>query len=161
MSPTLFTFDAANEAATDRFGAALARVLPDGTVVALCGTLGAGKTRLARAVATACGVPAKAISSPTFTLIHEYQGDRTLYHLDAYRMANELEFLDLGPDELYASDAISLIEWADRVRGCLPEDYLNIEIEVTGTTSRRFHVAAVGSRLSGVVANLAAMLRGR
>ncbi len=160
MKQVSFTFDAADEQATDRFGAVLARALPDGTVVALRGTLGAGKTRLVRAVAMACGVPGRSISSPTFTLMHEYEGDRTLYHLDAYRMENELEFLDLGPDELYASQAIILIEWADRIRGCLPEDYLDIEIEVTGMTTRQFHVVAVGSRFTSVVARLDSELSG-
>jgi len=160
MTQNSLTFDAADERATDRFGAALARSLPKGTVVALRGTLGAGKTRLVRAVARSCGVPPENVTSPTFTLLHEYEGDRTLYHLDAYRVTNELEFLDLGPEELFASADIVFIEWADRVRGCLPEDYLDLEIEVTGSTTRRFHVAAVGSLLSDLVARLADNLPG-
>src|SRR5205807_476385 len=133
-----FVFEAADEQDTERFGIALAAALPPGTVVALCGTLAAGKTRLVQAVAAACGVPREEVVSPTFVLCQEYQGARTIYHLDAYRMRDEDEFCELGVEELFASDAITFIEWADRVPAALPDDYLQLDIEVTGPTARRF-----------------------
>lgn len=154
MTDSRFEYVAENEQDTDRFGEALARSVPDGTVIALRGTLGAGKTRLVQAIATACGIPAATVTSPTFTLIHEYQGDRRLYHIDAYRLESELEFLDLGPDELFDSPAITLIEWADRVRGSLPAQYLDIEIQVTGSSSRRFDVTSAGDELSDTIFRL-------
>jgi tRNA threonylcarbamoyladenosine biosynthesis protein TsaE len=135
-----FVFDAGDEAATDRLGAALAAALAPGTTVALCGTLGAGKTRLVQAIAAACGIPRDEVVSPTFVLHQQYRGSRKFNHLDAYRVRDEDEFRELGIDELLAGDAITIIEWADRVPGILPDDHVRIEIEVTGPTSRRFRV---------------------
>ena len=138
-------FDAADECDTDRFGAALAAVLPPGTTVALCGTLGAGKTRLVQAIASACGVPREEVVSPTFVLCQQYRGTRTIYHLDAYRLRDEDEFRELGVEEMFASDGLVIIEWADRVADVLPEDHVRIEIEIAGPTARRFIVRPVGA----------------
>jgi tRNA threonylcarbamoyladenosine biosynthesis protein TsaE len=140
-------FDARNESDTAALGAALAEVLPDGTTVALCGTLGAGKTRLVQAMAEAAGVDRRQVVSPTFVLAQEYRGSRRFYHLDAFRLNDVEEFLDLGPEEFFESDAITLVEWADRVDACLPEERLEIHIEVTGAQSRRFIIAALGKSL--------------
>lgn len=150
-----FVFEAADEAATDRFGAALAEALPPGTIVALLGTLGAGKTRLVQAMAAACGVSREDVVSPTFVLCQQYRGSRAMNHLDAYRLRDEDEFRELGVEELFSSDAITIVEWADRVADALPEDFLQVEIEVTGPTMRRFVVRAVGERYQPVIAELA------
>jgi len=127
-----------NEQSTERLGAALAVVLAPGTVVALIGTLGAGKTRLVQAVATALGVPPASVTSPTFVLVNEYrQGRLPVFHFDTYRLKDDDEFMALGPEEYFDSDGITFVEWADRVEHLLPEDRLEIELEVTGDTSRR------------------------
>jgi tRNA threonylcarbamoyladenosine biosynthesis protein TsaE len=149
-----FVFEAVDESTTDGFGGALAAVLPTGTIIALCGTLGAGKTRLVQAIAAAYGVPREEVVSPTFVLCQQYRGSRDLNHLDAYRVRDEEEFRELGVDELFASDAITIIEWADRVAAVLPDEYLRIEIEVTGPTSRRFVVYAIGSKYGSIIAEL-------
>jgi tRNA threonylcarbamoyladenosine biosynthesis protein TsaE len=151
-------FEANDEQATDRFGAALADALPPGTTVALCGTLGAGKTRLVQAIAAACGVPRDEVVSPTFVLCQQYRASQTINHLDAYRLRDEDEFRELGIDEMFASDAITIIEWANRVADALPDEYLQIEIEVTGPTTRRFVVRAIGSRYAEPLAILALRL---
>jgi tRNA threonylcarbamoyladenosine biosynthesis protein TsaE len=139
-------YEAADESQTDALGAALAEALPNGTVVALCGTLGAGKTRLVQAIAEACGVDRRSVTSPTFVLAQEYHARRVIYHLDAYRLNNPEEFLDLGAEEYFESDGLVLIEWADRVACCLPPARLDIEIEVSGDASRRFDLTAHGVR---------------
>jgi tRNA threonylcarbamoyladenosine biosynthesis protein TsaE len=149
-----FTYCANSLEDTDRLAAALAEVLPDGVVVALSGTLGAGKTRLVRGLAAACGVPADEVVSPTFILCQEYRGRRTLYHFDAYRLRDEDEFLELGPEEYFESPGITLIEWAERVAGCLPQERIEIHIEPTGETSREFVISEVGERAISVVAEL-------
>jgi tRNA threonylcarbamoyladenosine biosynthesis protein TsaE len=141
-----FTYDAADESGTVALGAALAELLPDGTTVALCGTLGAGKTRLVQAIAEAAGIDRREVVSPTFVLIQEYRGRRTVYHLDAYRVRGADEFLELGPDEYFESDGLVLVEWADRVEGCLPRDRVEIHIEITGPESRRFEIVGLGAR---------------
>src|SRR5262245_39032142 len=96
-----FVFEAADEGATECLGAALAAALPAGVTVALCGTLGAGKTRLVQAIAAACGVPRDEVVSPTFVLCQQYHGSREINHLDAYRIADEDEFRELGVEELF------------------------------------------------------------
>lgn len=138
------TFHAHSEADTERLGRLLAEHLPDGTTIALCGTLGAGKTRLVQAVAAACDIPADTVVSPTFTLCQEYQGRRTLYHFDAYRLRDDDEFLELGPDEYFDAPALTFVEWGDRVIDCLPRDRLEIQITVTGAESRAFELIGIG-----------------
>ena len=153
-----FVFDAADEAATATLGAALAGVLSAGATVALCGTLGAGKTQLVRAIAEACGIDRRDVVSPTFVLIHEYHGRRTIYHMDAYRVASEEEFAALGPDEYFESGELVLVEWADRVASCLPANRIEVCIEVTGPQSRRFEITAIGPRFQDLPKGLAAAL---
>jgi tRNA threonylcarbamoyladenosine biosynthesis protein TsaE len=156
---TSFEFVATNETETTRFGAALARVLPPGTVVSLCGTLGAGKTRLVQAVAEGCGVQRRDVVSPTFVLIQEYQGERPVYHIDAYRVRDEDEFEQLGPEEYFESDGITLVEWADRVEACMPPDRVEVRIEVTGEHSRSFQVRTLGRFDSAMLERLERRLR--
>ncbi|HUG90217.1 MAG TPA: tRNA (adenosine(37)-N6)-threonylcarbamoyltransferase complex ATPase subunit type 1 TsaE [Planctomycetaceae bacterium] len=140
-----------SEADTERLGAALAGVLEPGTVVALAGPLGAGKTRFVQAVGAALGVEREAVTSPTFVLVQEYAGRLPLYHFDAYRLRDVDEFLALGADELLWSDGVCLIEWADRVAEALPSDVLWIEIEAAGPQARVFRVTGTGPR-SGALA---------
>ena len=149
-----FVFEAAGEADTDRLGAALAAALPAGAVIALVGTLGAGKTRLVQAIAAACGVPREEIVSPTFVLCQQYLGNRTINHLDAYRVRDIDEFRELGVDELLASDAITIVEWADRVSEALPDELIQVEIDVIGPTARRFIVRAIGKSNEPLIAAL-------
>lgn len=104
--------------------------LPHRCVIALSGTLGAGKTTFAQAFAEACGVDPLMVTSPTFTLVQHYVGDRSIYHIDAYRMADEDEFVQLGGEELLEQEATILIEWPERIRGCLPKDLVQLSIDI-------------------------------
>jgi tRNA threonylcarbamoyladenosine biosynthesis protein TsaE len=148
------TYQAPDEAATAALGAVLAEILPDGTVVALCGTLGAGKTRLVQAIAESIGADRRQVVSPTFVLMQHYEGRRQIEHLDAYRIRSEEEFLDLGTDELFETGALVLIEWADRVAGCLPRERIEIQIEVTGHQTRRIEVCSTAPRYDPVIERL-------
>jgi tRNA threonylcarbamoyladenosine biosynthesis protein TsaE len=154
-------FDAADEQATDRFGAALAETVPSGATLALTGTLGAGKTRLVQAIAAACGIDRAEVVSPTFILCQRYEGRRTIYHLDAYRLKDEDEFCELGPEEFFDAGALTIVEWADKVAACLPDERLEIDIAVTGPNSRRFTVRAADPALQPVVASLRSRLTDR
>src|SRR3954451_17549761 len=137
----MFTFTANNEQDTDGLGAALAVVLPPGTVVGLVGTLGAGKTRLVQAVAAALGVPRANVTSPTFVLVNEYTSGRLpIYHFDTYRLKDDDEFLNLGPDEYFDSDGLTFVEWADGVVELLPGNSMEITIDVMSVTERQFTV---------------------
>jgi tRNA threonylcarbamoyladenosine biosynthesis protein TsaE len=155
----MFTFTAQNEADTERLGAALGKTLPPGTVIGLIGTLGAGKTRLVQAVASALGVPRANVTSPTFVLVNEYKGGRLpIYHFDTYRLKDDDEFLNLGPDEYFDSAGLTFVEWADRVANLLPAERIEIEIEVAGDTARTFFIRGTSPRMDGPVGAASASL---
>lgn len=133
-----WTLELASEGDTVRLGRALADALPPGAVVSLVGTLGAGKTRLVQAVAEGLGVPPGTVTSPTFVLVHEYPGGRLpVYHFDAYRLADEDEFLQLGPEEYFDRGGITFVEWGDRVRRCLPGHAIELQIVPLAGEGRR------------------------
>ncbi|HIZ15472.1 MAG TPA: tRNA (adenosine(37)-N6)-threonylcarbamoyltransferase complex ATPase subunit type 1 TsaE [Candidatus Tidjanibacter faecipullorum] len=109
----------------------------DHRVVAFYGEMGAGKTTLIRAICDRLGVT-DAVSSPTFALVNHYVGDggRNIYHFDFYRIDRLEEAFDLGYDEYFDSDALCLVEWPEKIEPLLPDDTLNVRIDVTGPTSR-------------------------
>ncbi len=129
-----------SELETERLGQALAEVCRPGCVIGLIGPLGAGKTRLVRAVAEALGVEPRAIASPTFVLIHEYEGRIPVYHFDVYRLKSPQEFEDLGVADYWNAGGICLVEWADRVEALLPADAWKLRIEPIEPTRRRVHL---------------------
>lgn len=148
----MFTFIAKSEHDTERLGVALASVLPPGTVIGLVGPLGAGKTRLVQAVATALGMPAGRVTSPTFVLVNEYRGGRLpIYHFDTYRLKDGDEFLNLGPDEYFDSAGLSFVEWADRVTDLLPPDRLEVSINPVSETERQLTLRGTSASTEALV----------
>ena len=144
-----------SEEETARLGAVLAETLSPGTVVALVGSLGAGKTRLVQALCTAWDIPREEVTSPTFLLIQEYAGNRfPVYHFDTYRLRDIDEFLELGAEEYLYGKGVCLIEWADRVEEILPADHLRLEIEILGETTRLFRVTGSGPSSAAVLQRL-------
>jgi tRNA threonylcarbamoyladenosine biosynthesis protein TsaE len=126
----------ASEDDTCRLGRAIAEVVEPNVVIGLIGQLGAGKTRLVRAIAESLGVDPSAISSPTFVLIHEYDGRLPIYHFDAYRLKTPGAFEDLGAGDYWNAGGVCVVEWADRVRNLLPETCWMMTLTLTGATSR-------------------------
>jgi tRNA threonylcarbamoyladenosine biosynthesis protein TsaE len=118
----------ADEAATARLGAAIARTLQAGEAVCLSGPLGAGKSTLARALVRALTTPDEDVPSPTFTLVQFYEGaDLKIAHFDLYRLTNPDEAYEIGLDEAL-DDGAAVIEWPERLEGRLPADRLDVEI---------------------------------
>ena len=156
MPDTTWSLTAGDEAGTHRLGIALAESLPRPAIVALRGTLGAGKTRLVQAVAEGLGIDPAQVTSPTFVLLHEYSGEAPLFHFDAYRLRNDEEFWQLGAEEYLDGIAggITMIEWAERVVACLPAERLDIEIEISGASQRRFTITVHGKRYEEIVERL-------
>lgn len=137
--------------ATTAFGQRLAGLLFPGAVVALVGPLGAGKTHLVRAIAEGLGIAdSRVVSSPTFVLIQEYAARLPLYHFDAYRLSGPAAFADLGVHEYFEGNGVCLVEWADKVAACLPAEYLNITIAITGENSRRFVIEGRGAKYATI-----------
>lgn len=154
-----FLHETHDEQGTFRFGAALAAVLPERAVIALNGPLGAGKTRLVQGLAEALGVDRREVVSPTFVLVQEYCGRRPVFHFDAYRLHGDEEFWALGSEDYFDSPGVVVIEWAQRVAGCLPAERLEIEIIVAGPTDRRFHCRAIGAGYEAALERLSQSLR--
>ncbi|WP_218095908.1 tRNA (adenosine(37)-N6)-threonylcarbamoyltransferase complex ATPase subunit type 1 TsaE [Paenibacillus solanacearum] len=121
----------------------LASLFIPGTVIALDGELGAGKTAFSQAVARAIGVT-EVVNSPTFTIIKEYEGERfPFYHMDVYRLSQD-EADELGLDDYFYGEGITLVEWASLIEDLLPPDHLAIEIGHTGEEGRRFALQPKG-----------------
>ena len=127
-----------SEEATSAAGEELARRLAAGDVVLLYGELGAGKTAFVRGLARGLGAPVEEVSSPTFTLVQEYQGRLPLYHVDLYRL-EPAEVDDLGLEELVSGDGVVAIEWAERWRG-RPDDVIEVRLEHAGEDRRRVEI---------------------
>ena len=120
-----------NEEHVNEYGRELGGKLGPGDVVALCGELGAGKTTLAKAIASGLGVT-ETVTSPTFTLICEYKSGRLpLYHIDVYRLENPEELAGMGLDEYFYGSGITIVEWADRIGWLLPKESTRIELSYT------------------------------
>jgi tRNA threonylcarbamoyladenosine biosynthesis protein TsaE len=140
-------FHAQDISDTQKLGQRLAQALFPGAVVALIGPMGAGKTHLVKAIAEGLGIRnSAAVNSPTFVLIQEYDARLPIYHFDAHRLATAAEFADLGVHEYFHGDGVCLVEWADKFPALLPADHLEIRIEATGPTRRKFALSACGPR---------------
>lgn len=119
----------ADLAATVALGRRLGGLAAAGDVITLSGELGSGKTTLTQAIALGLGVPAEQpVTSPTFALLHEYQGRLPLYHLDLYRLAKEEELAELGLEEYLYGEGVCVVEWPDRLAGLLPPERLEIAL---------------------------------
>ena len=112
---------------TRDIGVGLSRVLRPGDVVSLGGELGAGKTCLTQGIARGLGVPASVLS-PTFVIMREYEGSLPLVHVDVYRFDRLAELVDLGYEEVFRDDAVSVVEWGDHVEPLLPSSHLRVDL---------------------------------
>jgi tRNA threonylcarbamoyladenosine biosynthesis protein TsaE len=122
-------FETSSEAETLSAGRELAQLLPNRAVVVLIGELGAGKTTLTKGIVEGRGAArAEDVSSPTFTLIHEYGHPVSVYHVDLYRLDTAEQARRLGLEDLFDQEALVLIEWGDRFPCLLPESYETIRI---------------------------------
>jgi tRNA threonylcarbamoyladenosine biosynthesis protein TsaE len=142
----LHDFVLASPRETDLFGHTIGKVLRRGDVLALVGELGAGKTALVRGVVTGLGGPVASVTSPTFTLAHEYQGRLPLIHLDLYRLKRVDEAESIGLSECFTEEVVAAIEWADRFPDLLPADYLEVRLIHRTRITRIVRLEAQGAR---------------
>ena len=128
-----------SERETEAAGAALAAKLPDGAVVAMYGELGSGKTAFVRGMARGMGIGCR-VSSPTFTIVNEYEGARTLIHFDMYRLGSADELWGIGWDDYLDRGAVCAVEWSENVEGAFYGDEIKVIFEKTGENSRLIRI---------------------
>lgn len=139
-----FVYEALDLNGTDKLAAFLAEQAEPGTVIALDGDLGAGKTAFAQLFAKHLDVKGT-VNSPTFTLIKEYEGRLPFYHMDVYRLS-QMEAEELGLDEYFYGDGVTLVEWASLIEDILPVELLHIYVETLTGSQRRMYLCGRGKR---------------
>ncbi|MDO5041678.1 MAG: tRNA (adenosine(37)-N6)-threonylcarbamoyltransferase complex ATPase subunit type 1 TsaE [Peptoniphilus sp.] len=142
-----------NTKETEKLGLTLGGLLKAGDVICLNGDLGSGKTTLTKSIGKGMGIE-DYITSPTFTIINEYYSQLNLYHFDTYRLENIEDVEYLGFDEYFYGEGVCVVEWADKIREFLPEDYLEMNIERIDEDRRSVDFRAVGKRSEKLLEDL-------
>ena len=125
---------------TKLFGESLAKILIVHDVLSFGGVLGAGKTCLIKGIASGLGIEDDAVKSPSFTLINEYEGKIPLYHFDLYRMKDSTELHNIGWDDYLMRDGIVAVEWGEKAEDQMPENRIDIDIEIISETKRKLKI---------------------
>ena len=142
---------------TFEIGRTLGRLLFPGAFVAFSGDLGAGKTCCVQGISIGLGVEDRSlITSPTFTLIQEYQGRLPIYHFDVYRLTHEDEIYDLGYEEYFYGDGVILVEWAERIEAFLPQDCLQVHLHIEEDLSRTLRFQSCSEQFRKILEMLGA-----
>ena len=155
MSELVLTLNSLQD--TQRLATQLCAAAELPLVVALSGTLGAGKTQFVRFAAQSLGIAAEEVTSPTYVLLQRYSGRKVIYHFDFYRLNSVAEVWDLGIDELLEQPALIFIEWAEKFPECLPVDHLSLNLEPLSSaseSSRRAVVSATGPNSNSLIKKL-------
>lgn len=140
MSGESYVLSAGSEEETVAIGEKIGRLLKAGDVIAMTGTLGAGKTTITKGIAKALGIQ-DTVTSPTFCLVSEYDSGRMpLYHIDAYRLTGEDDFLNLGVEEMLYGKGVSVIEWSENVGSCLPKRTIHMALSPKEDGSREIKI---------------------
>ncbi len=140
---------------TIRVGKNLGRQLLPGDIIALVGELGAGKTQFIKGLAAGVGVGNSTyVSSPSFTLIHEYPGETPFYHIDLFRLGGEKEAQELGLEDYFQGSGIAAIEWADKILSLLPKELLFVSIAYEDKNLRTLEITGRGNRFEELVKEL-------
>jgi tRNA threonylcarbamoyladenosine biosynthesis protein TsaE len=129
---------------TLRIGRLLARNFRGGEIILLSGSLGAGKTVLAKGIAQGLGIDKDNVVSPTFVLLRVYKGKHPLNHFDFYRIKKPEEIMGLGYEEYFYSDAVTVIEWPERLKFLLPKEFLKIKLSNKSSKSRMLEFVGRG-----------------
>ena len=144
---------------TIRFGQEIGRLLLEGDVIGLVGELGSGKTWLTKGIALGLGVnPKTVVTSPSFTLVNEYQGRATLFHMDVYRLGSLGEALSAGIEEMIHSGQVGVLEWADRWPEILPEHTLMVRLLIVDDHRRTIILSGHHPRAFEILTHLASAI---
>lgn len=143
-----------NKEDTEKFGEKLGKILKSGDIISLTGDLGAGKTTLTKSIGKGLEVE-DYITSPTFSLINEYKGRVDVYHFDVYRLDDIESLYDLGFEDYFYSDGVTIVEWGNKIKELLPPDVINIHIDKgEGLEERIVTICGQGERFDFIVKEL-------
>jgi len=150
-----------SEAQTKKIGKAVAQRLMPGDIVCLFGSLGSGKTVLVKGIALGLGVDERDVVSPSFVLMRTFQGEKfPLYHFDLYRLEEARHIASIGYEEYFYGPAVAVIEWAERLDGLMPAEYLKIEAALgKKKTQRCYKLSGVGKRYKQLLEDIGEDLR--
>lgn len=135
----MLTFKTSSAEETIELGKKIGKLLKKGDIIAMQGTLAAGKTTITKGIAAALGIT-ETITSPTFCLISEYQGTMPLYHMDVYRLDGTEDFINLGTDDMLYGDGVSIIEWSEKIMDELPKSTIVLKITPQDDGSRLIEI---------------------
>jgi tRNA threonylcarbamoyladenosine biosynthesis protein TsaE len=144
---------------TEQLGATIGLLLQPGSFLALQGTLGGGKTCLTRGiVASLAPQSAHLVASPTYAIMNSYPGNTPVYHFDFYRLTGKDDIAELGFEDLFYGDGVSIVEWSERLDELLPADLLTIKFEYAGENQRLITITSTGQNSDNVLHQLAEKL---
>jgi tRNA threonylcarbamoyladenosine biosynthesis protein TsaE len=146
---------------TQKIGELIGKILHPGDVLALIGELGSGKTTLIQGLARGMGLDKVSVKSPTFILLREYPGKTALIHIDGYRLEGDSQAIQLDLEWVFSPKKVTVIEWADRLSGCLPEDYLEIRMAHKSSHQRSIAIVSHGNRSGELAKAIASTVHSR
>jgi tRNA threonylcarbamoyladenosine biosynthesis protein TsaE len=151
-----YTFLSHSPASTFNLGKQLGKRLQTGSVIALTGELGCGKTLFTRGICAGLGVLERQVNSPTFAFVNEYQGKFPIFHMDLYRLSTIDEEFGIGLLDYLAkiSSGVIILEWAEKALSLLPNDYLQVRFEVLSARKRHLTLAGFGDKLGRLIKEL-------
>jgi tRNA threonylcarbamoyladenosine biosynthesis protein TsaE len=150
------TYISSSPAATAILGEKTGRILREGSVVALIGELGSGKTLLTRGICEGLGVPLRRVNSPTFVLVNEYQGRMPVFHMDMYQLKTESDAVELDIIDYMARarSGVVIVEWAEKILSMLPDDLLRVDLQILSENKRKIEFSSSGEAYAGLFKEL-------
>ncbi len=151
------TFISNSPAATLNFGKRMGGGLGRGSVLALIGELGCGKTLLTRGICVGLGVPERHVSSPTFAFVNEYTGRLPVFHMDLYRLNSVSEGFEIGVLDYFAraDSGVLIVEWAEKILPVLPDEHLRVQFQVLSARKRQLELTGFGKKFDSLLQGLA------
>ena len=152
-----YAFRSNSPASTFNFGKQLGERLQSGSIIALIGELGCGKTLLTRGICVGLDIPPRQVNSPTFVLVNEYWGRLPVFHMDLYRLGEASDGFEIGIlDYLNRTESgVMIVEWAEKIISLLPEEHLSLEFSIVSARQRRIVFLASGERYDRLMEELA------
>jgi tRNA threonylcarbamoyladenosine biosynthesis protein TsaE len=151
-----YEFFSNSPAATLALGKKIGEYLPPGSVIALTGELGCGKTLFTRGICAGLDVPLRQVNSPTFVLVNEYKGRLPVFHIDLYRLSGIDDGFEIGIMDYFsrATDGVMIIEWAEKMSSLLPPDLLRVEFDIISARKRRLVFSSTSKKFAGLFKEL-------